>query len=520
MSSIKRSAPLGMAAEHGIFTLGMRTLRRWAGGVAAYPDSGWLTVLLAFAVSGTVAWSVEAAAWVPNLPGFLPITLFGGALGLRAAQTRSLQISPHVGMILIGFAASFALTVATVPGTALEGRALTTAHRITLWAQALLDGGASTDRIAFVAVLLFAAFLLPYVTVYLTLKLRSVWGVLPAGFALFSNLTYLPASALVWLLLYLLASGLLVVQLVYLERNRAWQLVRAEPTGALSLHLLHAGFWFAVAIFVITSVIPTTGSGPNFLRSGWAELRSPLGDAEGTFTRIFASLPARKSLALYGFTGELPFRGNISLSEDVVMLVESDQPFYWRARTYDVYNGWGWENGPLQIDRADSLSDLSQNSRVTSACPECVKSMTVNTRSPTTIVYSAGEPLRTTVAVEALFLSSSQGARGERVVKLESRRVLQPNQRYTVQMFVPEISSALLQTKGVDYPEWVAERYLALPEEVPFRVRNLANRLTAGAATPYDKVFLVRQFLRTLDYSQDIEAPPPGRDALAYFLFT
>ena len=486
---------------------------------ARYPDAGWLTVILAWAVGATVAWSVENAKWVPELPGFLVVITVGGVLGLRVAQSRSWPLIGHAAAVSFGLLLSCAYTLSLVDGVVLESRALTAANRIVLWADALLEGGASTDRLAFVLILLGGAFLLTYVTVFLTLRLRTVWAILPAGFALFSNLTYLPPSAMRWLLIFLFFAGLLVVRLVHLERSRGWSAARARTTGTLGLHMIHAGFWFALAAFLATAATPDIDAGPRFMRAAWAEIRSPLGNAEGTLNRIFASLPARRSLALYGFTGALPFRGNISLSDEVVMLVEADQPLYWRARTYDRYHAWGWANDTLRLEEARALEDLHGGPDPTAVCPECIRSMTINTRTPTTTVFTAGLPLKTTLPVEARYLAEGSGIPGEQLVKLESGRVLQPNHRYTVQVYLPRITGELLQEQGTDYPQWVTDRYLDLPGDLPFRIRALARAETAGATSQFERVVRIREHLRTISYSQDIETPPPGSDALAFFLF-
>ena len=487
--------------------------------IARYPDAGWPTVILAWAVGATVAWSVENAKWVPELPGFLVVIAVGGVLGLRVAQSRSWPLIGHVAAITFGLMLSFAYTLSLVDGVVLESRALTATNRIVLWADALLEGGASTDRLAFVLILLSGAFLLTYVTVFLTLRIRTVWALLPAGFALFSNLTYLPPSAMKWLLVFLLFAGLLLVRLVHLERARHWSAARARATGTLGLHMLHAGAWFALAAFLVTAFAPTIDSGPRFMKAAWAELRSPLGNAEGTLNRIFASLPARKSLALYGFTGELPFRGNISLSDEVVMLVEADQPMYWRARTYDRYYAWGWANDALKVKEARALEDLHGGPDPTIECPQCIRSVTINTRTPTTTVFTAGLPLKTTLPVKARYLVEGNGIPGEQLVKLESKRVLQPNHRYTVQVYFPQITGDLLQDQGTDYPQWVTDKYLDLPDDLPLRIRVLALTQTAGSTSQFERVVRIREYLRTIAYSQDIEPPPPGSDALEFFLF-
>ena len=481
-----------------------------------YPEAGWLTVGLAVLVAAVVVWNVENARWVPVLPGLGFVVLVGGGAGLINATHRRSHLGQHAAALLIALAQAFAQTLTVVTAASIEGRGLSAIYRMTLWAEALLDGGASTDRLTFVFLLLAGSWVVAYLTVYLTLTLRSVWATLPAGFAIVTNLTYLPPSSLPWFMAFLLASALLIVRLVHLERRREWQHTSAAQGSWLPVHVMHAGIWFALIVFLLVTITPSLGRGPQLIRSAWSELRSPVGQAEGTFTRIFASLPARRSMGLFGFTNELPFRGNINLPKDVLMHVESDERLYWRARTYDRYAGWGWSNSRLIVDERRGLEDIAGSSYT--GCPECIRNITFELKMPAYTVFTAATPLRTTLPVEAQF-SNFDTDEGHRLVKLESRDVLQPNQRYTVQSYVPNVTVEELSVFEPTYEDWVTTRYLQLPDELPARISALAESLTAGAETPYQKAIIIREYLRTLEYSQDINAPPPGKDGLSHFLF-
>ena len=76
-----------------------------------------------------------------------------------------------------------------------------------------------------------------------------------------------------------------------------------------------------------------------------------------------------------------------------------------------------------------------------------------------------------------------------------------------------------LLTAGTEYPGWVLDRYLQLPDIMPSRVMDLAQNLTKDSATPYQKAVAICDYLRTLRYTVDIEAPSEGTDGIDYFLF-
>jgi hypothetical protein len=76
-----------------------------------------------------------------------------------------------------------------------------------------------------------------------------------------------------------------------------------------------------------------------------------------------------------------------------------------------------------------------------------------------------------------------------------------------------------LLAAGTEYPGWVLDRYLQLPDSMPSRLINLAQNLTRHSATPYEKAVAICGYLRILKYTVNIKAPPEGTDGVDYFLF-
>jgi transglutaminase-like putative cysteine protease len=76
-----------------------------------------------------------------------------------------------------------------------------------------------------------------------------------------------------------------------------------------------------------------------------------------------------------------------------------------------------------------------------------------------------------------------------------------------------------LLAAGTGYPYWILDRYLQLPDTLPSRIVDFAQELTKDIETPYEKAIAIRDYLRTLEYTLDIEAPPDGTDGVDYFLF-
>ncbi|MDR1665119.1 MAG: transglutaminase-like domain-containing protein [Clostridiales bacterium] len=69
------------------------------------------------------------------------------------------------------------------------------------------------------------------------------------------------------------------------------------------------------------------------------------------------------------------------------------------------------------------------------------------------------------------------------------------------------------------YSDYVYENFTALPETLPRRVRNLAEEVTRGCATDYERVNAIKDYLTQIPYTLTPEAVPEGADFVDHFLF-
>lgn len=90
---------------------------------------------------------------------------------------------------------------------------------------------------------------------------------------------------------------------------------------------------------------------------------------------------------------------------------------------------------------------------------------------------------------------------------------------YRVTSALPVLDPAALATASTDIPTSIAETYLGLPDDFPTEVRQLAESITAGAESTYEKAVLLQSHFRdTFTYDLDV---PAGHDddAMMTFLF-
>ncbi|HEV2370456.1 MAG TPA: DUF3488 and transglutaminase-like domain-containing protein [Acidimicrobiales bacterium] len=105
---------------------------------------------------------------------------------------------------------------------------------------------------------------------------------------------------------------------------------------------------------------------------------------------------------------------------------------------------------------------------------------------------------------------------------LISRAATSDGESYRVDSRQPQLSAAQLRTATIGPPAVSRAdlaKFTALPGGIPSAVVKLAQQVTAGAATPYDKAMALQKYLRT-HYTYSLQVPPGHSDSALYqFLF-
>ncbi len=71
----------------------------------------------------------------------------------------------------------------------------------------------------------------------------------------------------------------------------------------------------------------------------------------------------------------------------------------------------------------------------------------------------------------------------------------------------------------INYSDYVYENYLNLPENLPSRVRDLAEGITGAETTDYQKLLAIQEYLKNYEYTLSPGALPPDADFVDHFLF-
>lgn len=431
----------------------------------------------------------------------------------------------HLFAFIYGLFFVFFLVGSTVPydGPWRE-RVLDLLGRQVEWLQKAFSGGTSRDGIIFVIQTTALFWLLGYLASWYTFRRAHVWRVvIPTGIVLLSVVYYYngPRPLLVYLAIYTLLA-LVFVAITHLTAEQTeWRKAAVRYDRAIQFDFLRAGLLAALLALLLAWSMPALKASTT-VSEAIAGAGGPWRAFQDTWTRLFSSLRSYGAGTSDPYQDTLVLGGPRSVGKTLVMDVQVDKelPYgvYWQAIVYDTYENGGWraaeneveelihypDDGPLNVPASMSRTDINQV--VTNYLPN------------SSFLYAAPEVISSD---RQMIIDGTFDPEGQTLVtSLRSRFILRQGDQYQVTSRVSVADATSLQTDTTNYPQWVQERYLQLPDTVTPATVALAERLTAGLSNPYDKAIAVRDYLRTtIDYNDQINAPPDGVDPVDYVLF-
>ncbi len=325
------------------------------------------------------------------------------------------------------------------------------------------------------------------------------------------------------LLPFIGASLLLIILSGQVNRERGWEQSRIDYSTELRFDLAFYALPLALIIFtasllassisiqkIIDSfqrmVTDTSGRGQSVARSLGLEPKPIQSNPFAPYT--WPNLP---QVHLIGsgpeLSREVAFYVSISDPASTAGSAQTapQRPYYWQGMTFDIYTGSGWTTTQYQINQYSA----GERASLTDLAGQRVIDAQIN------LVLDQGGILYAPGLVASVDHAYSIAWR--RPGDVFAASVSAPT--YKTQALIPAFDADQLRQAGSDYPDWVIQRYLQLPEDVPNRVLALARELTATQATPYDQAKAIEAYLRTIPYTLDLPAPPGNQDVADYFLF-
>ena len=225
-----------------------------------------------------------------------------------------------------------------------------------------------------------------------------------------------------------------------------------------------------------------------------------------------------KSFGYLGFSNQLDTGVRGRPDNTLVMRVRASAPDFWRAQSFDNWNGRVWTASrtrpiairgpqPLRIPRAPD--DGSAVSIVTTE--ELVQTYYIEQPGPNAI-FAAATPIRVYFPDRTAFQLPDGSLRAGVQLDKDSVYTVVSRRRLTT-------VDGLRASDPLQVPRSIQQLYASLPV-ISARTRELARQVAATAPTTYDKVLALERWMGThTKYSLDIPPLPPGADAVDRFLF-
>jgi len=355
------------------------------------PKEGWIAVFLLIASLIVVVRAINAAHWV-DAPSLTGIVTVGALAGMMTAKLSRNRIAAHLLATVGGFALVYWSTASLLDTDTYWDQFRQLNTRLMLWWETARGPGIGLDTAPFIIALATLGWVLSYISAWAAFSLRNIWlSVLPGGISLTSALSYLPDTFAPYLVLYLFIAMLLVIRLNVLQRERQWESQGVGFQNNHGISVLRDSLVFLVPVFLITGFAPARTSAINEFRDTWNSIRSPIQTTESQFGRLFAGLPSRRPTDFRSFGRLLPFQGTISLTDEPLFQVKSDEKLYWRSRVYPIYTPKGWIEGETE--------EITIGETINGSDPQMTKG-TVEQDYTVTLVYAPSTLPMSTLPVE------------------------------------------------------------------------------------------------------------------------
>ncbi len=478
--------------------------------------------------------SVSSAHWVPDSTPFILCIWLGTGFGglLASARWRGWFVALY-SLVLSLAASGQAVGLVVLPFSVMQTmgfwdivrvmnvRILTLFERAGGWAAAIANGTKVNDTGLFIFLIGLIAWNASAWLIWSVVRQRrAINGLLPFGFLIGLNV-YLSDQGMGYLLLFIACAIMLMSRTAFSRLSTDWEARRVDTPYELGLEWGLSTVALTLIILVVALVAPLVGSpkGWNTLREAYQKFHNQTQKtAEQLFTgvtppRVQEDQPRAETPVLTVIGHPLPG------GQEIVMYVAISDPappppqvhtpnvvvkrHYWRNSIFSTYTGQGWQVGPF----------TDQSSQAPQAEPPpgryALKQTYEILASHTTDLFAVAEPV-----------TAGQGTSLHYTAADNSSLLQGSTSNYEVTSWAADYTLTQMRSAGTDYSPAIAAAYLQLPESLPQRVRQLAKNIVGDATIPYDMAERIQDYLRiTYTYKLDVPPPPPGRDAVDYFLF-
>ncbi|KTB48100.1 DUF4129 domain-containing transglutaminase family protein [Dehalogenimonas alkenigignens] len=445
----------------------------------------WLNLALVLLSLGVAVYSLEAARWINPQPSLLLPFLLGVAAGSLLGASR-LPGAIAAGLSLIG-AAGMAVWQSLSLFSDLAGLS-----KWDRWLEAL--SRPSDNQIAFAVFLVAVCWLAGVTGAWFAARRRNGWPAFIIGALIVSlNVANLTREFEFIIPLYLVA-GLVMVA--------------ASASNGRGTRLL-AGLPLCLLIVLAAFALPQSPAADLKLQVGGESILAALKD---NTLNIFSAVPSKVKTVRSSNQDSVSFSAAPDQSDAIRFIIDFPTSGYFTTRYYDTYSAAGWTVSQ------SAATEITPNQPIIGAAPPARSiaiSYQVENQVKTDLILVNGYPLSVSIPVLSRSLLSPEG---NDIMTLISPRLLAVYQTYQVTGRLPAVTAAELALAAGKYPDWIAERYLQLPSNLPRSVSQLSRFLTRDKVTAYEKVMAVKEYLGSFSYEISGTAVATGADGVAQFI--
>jgi transglutaminase-like putative cysteine protease len=479
-----------------------------------------LFVLIGMVLAVTNA--VAVAEWIPGLRAAGWVALLALVTGVALSYSHFPSWSAHLTSIMYGM---FTIGIAAGRSPYLDQdltwreRVLQLLDKINAWLYELVNNGSSSDRLIFFLLVCILAWVIAYFAAWNTYRHQRIWLVtLPAGFLLFVNTYYYGGDAPMepYLAIFLIGTLLMFVHTFLQEREIEWMNEQIVFSPELRRSFIFASIVIGGLVLLSAWRIPDIVESKT-AQEFFSQMTQPYNEIQARFGRMFASVRNFNVRPVDSFENQLTLTGPRDLPEDEVMIVNSrtDIRHYWRAQSFDFYDGSTWTN---TVPDALEVTPLSAPITQTLFFSRTRVDAQFNLARGTNALYTSGQPLWANVPASANYAPISNNT--FEIVQFRLSTPLLGGNKFTSMGSVSVAEVERLRNSPNQQPRQINQRYLQVPQEVPQRVRELARNIAGLQRTNFDKALAIEKWLRdNVLYDENAQAPPNGREAADYVLF-
>jgi transglutaminase-like putative cysteine protease len=485
----------------------------------------WLAALLLIIIMQIAAARLAATQWTKDLSLVQVLTFFGTILGLALGVSIFRRF-------WVGFLA-FAYGIILIPwqlGLTLDHeiewreRLLSMGGRLEIVLDELFTRKPITDNLLFLLLMGLLFWSLSIYAGFVLVRYAQPWKVvLPGGLAAFVIHSFDPllVSRSWYLAFYLFFGLLLVARLVYLKYQAVWKEQHTHTPPDVGFDFIRFALLLAMILVFFAWNVPVVAETLKPAAEIWQTTTRPWLTLKDRFSFVFASLRASVGVVNNFYGDSLPLGLGSPLSNQVVLEIEAptNPPngarYYWQARVYGIYENNQWLTN-IKTTREVTPDSIDLNQPGVDIRP--VVTFTFFPHEALSNLFVVPQPLWVSRPSKAYMTVNPDGTVDFGAYM--SDEFVRPGEQYVVRSALDAVTSRDLQAAGSDYPQWVLDSYLQLPNNITPRTRELARSIANGLTNPYDIVSAVTDYLRTnIEYNQSISAPPPNQERIDWFLF-